>query len=174
MKLNFGCGRKKMKGYINCDVSKDVNPNLIVNLEKKLPFKNNSVDEIVANHVLEHIVNFVPLMHEIYRVCKKNAKIKIRTPFYSAWGQFNDPTHVRFFSPWTFSYFEKGSYSHEVGANKDMFKVEKVKINFGIGNSSKLNFLFNPIINLNHKVYCRFFAWIFPAAEIEFELIVIK
>jgi len=174
MKLHLGCGNDYKKGYVNCDISAEVNPNKVVDLEKKLPFKDDSITEVLANHVFEHVQNLVPLMHELHRVCKKNTKIIIRTPFYSAWGQFNDPTHVRFFTPWTFNYFEKGNYSHEVGANKDMFKVEKVKINFGIGSSSKLNFLFNPLINLNHRIYCRFFAFIFPSAEMYYELRTIK
>lgn len=174
MKLHLGCGFNKKKGYLNCDISKSVKPDLVLNLEKKLPFKNNSVDEIIAEHVFEHVNNFVPLMHELHRVSKKNAKIIIRTPFYSSWGQFNDPTHVRFFTPWTFTYFKRGTYSHEVNANKDLFDIVKVKINFGIGLSGKLNWLFNPIINLNHRIYCRFFSWIFPSAEIYYELKVLK
>jgi hypothetical protein len=174
MKLHLGCGHDKKEGYINCDISREVTPDMVVDLEKKLQFKDNSVNEIVANHVFEHISNFIPLMHELHRICKKNAIIKIKTPFYSAWGQFNDPTHVRFFTPFTFNYFKRNTYSHEVKAKKDMFDTKKAKINFGIGFSSKLNFLFNPLINLNQKFYCRFFSWIFPAAEIEFELIVIK
>ncbi len=174
MKLNLGCGEDYKKGYVNCDISKDVKPDKVVNLEKKLPFKTNSVTEILANHVLEHVYNFVPVMHELWRIYKKNAKIIIRVPFYSAWGQFNDPTHVRFFTPFTFNYFKKKGFSYEVKCNKDMFEVKKVKINFGIGKSSVLNFLINPFVNLNHKFYCRFFAWIFPCAEIYYELRVIK
>jgi len=174
MKLHLGCGNDYKNGYINCDVSKQVNPDKIVDLEKKLSFKNNSVDEIVANHVLEHIHNFVPLMQEFYRICKNKAIIKIKVPFYSSWGQYNDPTHVRFFTPFSFGYFEKGNYSHEVSCKKDMFGIKKVKINFGIGKSKKLNFIFNPLLNISHTIYCRFFAWIFPASEIEIELIVLK
>jgi hypothetical protein len=113
-------------------------------------------------------------MHELCRVCKAGAVIKIKTPFYASWGQFNDPTHVRFFTPYTFDYFEKNNYSHEVGCEEDMFKVERVRINFGIGKSSKLNFIINPIVNLSHKVYCRFFAWSFPCSEIEYNLITTK
>lgn len=169
MKLNLGCGNDKRKGYINCDFSPKVNPDKIINLEKKLPFKNNSMEEILAFHVLEHINNFIPLMHELYRICKNKSIIKIKTPFYSAWGQYNDPTHVRFFTPFTFDYFKKGNYSHEVSDN-ELFIVKKVKLNFGVGQSSKLNFLFNPLINLNHRIYCRFFAWIFPCSEIYYEL----
>ena len=174
MKLHLGCGNDYKKGYINCDVSKEVHPDKIVDLEKRLPFEDNSVEEIIANHVFEHIVNFVPLMQEIQRVCKKESIIKIKTPFFSAWGQYNDPTHVRFFTPFTFNYFKKGNYSHEVGANKDMFKVKKVKINYGIGVSSKLNWLMNPLVNFHHAFYCRFLAFIFPSSEIEYELIVLK
>ncbi len=114
-------------------------------------------------------------MHELHRICKPNSVIKIKTPFYSAWGQFNDPTHVRFFSPFTFNYFNKWkNYSHQVGAKKEMFKTKKVKINFGIGRASILNWLFNPLINLSQEFYCRFFAWVLPASEIEYELIVVK
>ena len=55
-----------------------------------------------------------------------------------------------------------------------MFEIQKVKINFSAGRTSKLNFLFNPIININHTFYCKFLAGINPASEIEFELKVIK
>lgn len=175
MKLNLGCGRSKKLGYVNVDFSKDVKPDKVWNLEKTpLPFKENSVDEILAYHVLEHVHNFIPLMHEFRRICKKGARIRIKTPFYSTWGQFNDPTHVRFFSPFTFNYFKKGTYSHQVDVKEDVFDVKKVKINFGIGRAKILNWLFNPLINLNHEFYCRFFAWILPASEIEYELEVLK
>ncbi len=113
-------------------------------------------------------------MHELHRICKKDSLIKIKAPFFSAWGQYNDPTHVRFFTPLTFDYFKKGNYSHEVGVKKDMFRINKIKINFGIGKSSKLNWIFNPLINLNHKIYCRFFAFIFPSSEIQYELEISK
>ncbi len=176
MKINFGCGNDKRKGYINVDSSKDVRPDKIWNLEKTpLPFKDDSIDEILVYHVLEHIQEFIPLMHDFWRICKDKTIIKIKTPFYSSWGQFNDPTHVRFFTPFTFTYFEgENNYSHEVKKKNTDFKVEKVKLHFGIGQSKILNKVLDPLINLNHRFYCRFFAWIFPVAEIEYELRVLK
>lgn len=176
MKINLGCGKDKRKGYVNVDSSSLVKPDKVWNLEKTpLPFKDNSVDEVLAHHVLEHINNLIPLMHDLRRICKKGAKIKIKTPFYSAWGQFNDPTHVRFFTPFTFNYFsEWETYRHQVNAKENMFNVKKVRINFAIGRARVLNWLFNPLINLNHEFYCRFFAWILPASEIEYELEVLK
>lgn len=177
MRLHLGCGNDKRRGYINIDSSAEVRPDKIWNLEKTpLPFKKDSVDEVLANHVFEHINNFMPLMRDLYRICKPGAIIKIRTPFYSAWGQYNDPTHVRFFTPFTFNYFEgEHNYSHEVKNGSGInFKVERARIHFGIGKSSILNRIIDPIINSNQRFYCRFFAFILPAAEIEFILTVIK
>jgi SAM-dependent methyltransferase len=175
MKLNLGCGLDRRAGYVNCDISPKVNPDRIVDLEKKLPFRDNSVDEINLSHVLEHVRNLVPLMHELRRICKNGAKIHIRVPFYSSWSQFTDPTHVRFFTPRTFDYFQKGKLSHEVGAgDKNLFIARKVKITFFFGKMSFLNPLIDPLINLSQTIYCRLFAWIFPASEIVYELEVVK
>lgn len=174
MKLNLGCGRDHKEGYINCDISKLVNPDMIVDLEKKLPFENNSVNEIIIEHTLEHINNFIPLIHEFHRICKKDTIIKIKVPFYLAYRQFTDPTHVRFFSPFTFNYFNESEYSHEVGVEgRNMFNIQK-KIIYGVGKISILNYLFNPLINISHKFYCQFIASLLPASEISFNLTVIK
>lgn len=174
MKLHLGCGNDYREGYVNCDISPEVKPDKVVNLEKPLRmFKDNSVSEIVANHVFEHVFNFIPLMHELHRISKHNAIIKVKVPFYATWGQYNDPTHVRFFSPFTFGYFRKGNYSHEVGNNKNMFEI-KAKLNYGVGSSRRLNWILNPLINFNQAIYCKLFAFILPASEIEFELKVLK
>ena len=76
MKINLGCGNIKIKGHINIDISEEVKPDRILDLEKKLPFEDNTISEILANHVLEHINNFISLMHELHRICKNNAIIK--------------------------------------------------------------------------------------------------
>ena len=81
VKLNLGCGDDKKEGYVNMDFSKEVNPDKVWNFEKTpLPFRTNSVDEILAFHILEHINNFIPLMHDFHRICKNGAIIKIKTP----------------------------------------------------------------------------------------------
>jgi len=174
MRLHLGCGHDKKEGYLNCDISEHVRPDKVVDLERELPFESDSVEEIVANHVLEHVNNFVPLIHEFWRVCRAGAVIKLKVPFYASITQYNDPTHVRVFTPFSFDYFREGPYSHEVGSKGNMFDIAKVFINYGLGRTRRLNFIMNPVINLSHRVYCHFFAWLLPASEIHFELKVLK
>jgi hypothetical protein len=173
-KLNLGCGMDYRSDYINCDCSESVNPDLVVDLEDKLPFEDNYADEIIIYHTLEHIYNFTYLVHELHRVSKPGSIIKVKVPFYSSWGQYNDPTHVRFFTPFTFNFFRQNKYSHEVSSDTEMFKINKSLINYGVGESGKFNWFMNPIINFNQRVYCRFFAFIFPSSEIQYELEVLK
>ena len=184
--LVLGCGKDKYTLFnkrtysksfevIGLDKIKLPTVDVIHDLEKTpLPFKDNFFDEVHANHILEHIANFVPLMHEIWRITKSKGIVKIKVPFYSSWIQFSHPTHVRFFTPFSFDFFCMGTY--EVTPNRKMFNLKKRRINFGgtVGFSRKLNWLMNPIINWNHKLYCRLFAWVIPSTEISFELEVVK
>jgi len=178
--LDLGCGKSKYKSenpkdiVIGLDKAKLPGVDVIHNLEKcPLPFRNNTFDEIIASHVLEHIKNFVPLMEELCRIIKKNSVIKVKVPFYSSWGQYNDPTHVRFFSPFSFGYFGGDWMGHELDTSIK-FRIKKNQINFSMGRLKIFNKILNPLINLNQRLYCRVFAWIFPASEIEFELEVIE
>ena len=175
-KLNLGSGNLNIPGYISVDSSPLVKPDILIDLNDRHclnMFHDNSVDEILCYHVLEHINNFIPLMKEIHRVCKPGAKIYVKCPFFSSWGQYNDPTHCRFFSTHTFDYFNKGNYSHETNTNKDMFDVN-VRLNYAIGRMSFMNWLMNPLINLWKDFYVRFFAFIIPCSEIRYALEVIK
>jgi len=173
-RINLGCGHDYKRSYMNIDSSPLVKPDYIIDLEEgKLPFPDNSVEEVLCYHVLEHIQNFIPLMKEIHRVCKPGAIIDIKCPFFSAWGQYNDPTHVRFFSTHTFDYFEKGNYSHEVDVDKDLFKT-KVRINYAIGRLKFMNWIMNPLLNLWQDFYVRFFSFIIPASEIKYTLTILK
>ena len=47
-----------------------------------MPFKKNSFDFILCNHVLEHVENDIKALKEIKRVLKKNAKGIVQVPFY--------------------------------------------------------------------------------------------
>lgn len=169
MKLHLGCGHEKLKGYVNCDLSKEVNPDQIVDLEKRLPFKNNFVEEIIINHALEHVNNFIQLMEEFYRICKSGAKIKIRVPYFAYPGAFQDPTHVRFFTLKTFDYFS--SESQFKYYSKATFKIEEKKLRFFVTRPSKF---IDIMINKIAPFYERFLSRIIPAEELNVVLKVEK
>ncbi len=171
IRLNLGCGKEKLPGYLNCDISKEVNPDKIVDLEKRLPFKDNSIGEIIINHTLEHIKNFIPLMEEFYRISKKNAKIKIRVPYFAYSGAFQDPTHVRFFTLKTFDYFSIKSKLNYY--SKARFEIEEKRLRFFVIRP-KLSKVFDVIINRYQRIYERFLSRIFPSEELSVKLKVIK
>ena len=70
MKLNIGCGKNKLKGFINLDISPNVAPDIVRDIERGLPFGDNTFDEAVSSHTLEHIRDLIFVMNEIWRVCK--------------------------------------------------------------------------------------------------------
>lgn len=56
MKLNLGCGSQKLEGYIGIDVEESCKPDVICNfLTQPLPYEENSVEQVVMFHTIEHI-----------------------------------------------------------------------------------------------------------------------
>lgn len=107
MKLNLGCGKLKLEGFINLDGDASVEPDMVWNLEEGLPFEDNSCDYIVASHVLEHIRDFVALMEECGRVLISGGKMMIRVPEFPSIASVANPYHLRFFVPQSFMYFTR-------------------------------------------------------------------
>jgi len=80
-KLNIGCGYEKKGGYI--DISKDVNPDMVVDIEKGLPFPDNHFSYIYSHHCLEHIrpEHWKFVLNEIARVSKSGCILELSLPF---------------------------------------------------------------------------------------------
>ena len=97
MKINLGSGYKRIDGFLNIDDDPLVKPDFLCNIEKdKLPFEDNSVEEIRAHHILEHIgAGFIPLMQELYRVAKHGCILDIVVPHHFHDNFYSDPTHCR-------------------------------------------------------------------------------
>jgi ubiquinone/menaquinone biosynthesis C-methylase UbiE len=97
MKLNIGAGDIKLEGYVTVDYDSNTNPDYVVNLEKDpLPFDNNTVETVVAHHILEHLgEGYFHCLKEIYRVCKPGAIVDIRVPHPRHDSFLADPTHRR-------------------------------------------------------------------------------
>jgi predicted SAM-dependent methyltransferase len=112
MKLNLGCGDKKLPGFVNCDSQAACNPDRLVDLEAlPWPFDDNCADEIVLSHVLEHLGEscrvYLGIIKELYRVCAPDAIVRIAVPHPRHDDFLTDPTHVRPILPDQFYLFSK-------------------------------------------------------------------
>jgi predicted SAM-dependent methyltransferase len=108
MKIDIGGGFNPKAGFDSVDKCSGAKYN--VNFEhERLPFADESVDEIYTAHTFEHIENLIHLMNEIWRVMKWGAKIEIIVPHHECTLAFQDPTHKRFFNSQSMKFFE-GQY----------------------------------------------------------------
>jgi hypothetical protein len=100
LKLNLGCGFKKIDGFINVDGQPACNPDLIFDIEQTpWPWLDSSVSEVHLIHVLEHLgansTVYLNIIKELYRVCENEASIYIEVPHHRCDDFYSDPTHVR-------------------------------------------------------------------------------
>jgi SAM-dependent methyltransferase len=83
VKLHLGCGDDYKSGYINVDLYPTNGTKIDEVWDiKKVPHSDNSVDEIVASHVIEHFDanTGYQVLAEWYRVLKPTGMLKIETP----------------------------------------------------------------------------------------------
>ncbi len=110
MKLNLGCGSKKLAGYVNVDLFGE--PDVRHDLELlPWPWRDNSAEEVVLCHVLEHLgqtpAAFIGIMKELYRVCAPGALVRIFVPHPRHDEFLGDPTHVRAVTPHMLNLFSR-------------------------------------------------------------------
>ena len=91
-RLNIGSGRKLQEGSVNVD--RFPYPGLtVVDLERGLPFRDESFGYILASHMLEHVDRFDLAWKEIHRVLRKGGRLEVRVPY----GPDSNPWHRRHF-----------------------------------------------------------------------------
>lgn len=114
MKANLGCGRRPMDGWVNVDCVPLPGVDLVANLDDPdkvtLPWADDSVEEFALVHVIEHIRYPLPLMEELWRTAKADAKLTIACPYGSTDDADEDPTHVRRMFLQSFGYFGQPFY----------------------------------------------------------------
>lgn len=182
-KLNIGCGYNYDIGWINCDISDKVKADFYFDCGKDIwPFDNNTFDIVKAEMVFEHLQDYnsrILFLKELWRVCKKDAKIKLTMPHFASHGCYGDLQHARGFSSMSFDYFavnktHKNSIMHnqEIEGNNALFEVQP-HIVFG-----KLYKLLGIELFANHPrtrlIYEMFLSYIFMPRELHFELKVVK
>ena len=162
-KLNIGCGKDIKEGWINLDMIKNDGVDVVHNLNNyPYPFEDNSIDEIIAINIMEHLDKPNDFIKEIWRITKHNAKIEIETPHFSGAVAWQDITHIRPFSLISLNHYNINRNSRfNVDANPIMFRGYRF---IGLSKLAKKFPLF----------YEKFLTYIFQIAGIRFNLITIK
>jgi len=170
-KLNLGCGKDIKEGYINVDSIKLPGVDKVVDLNKyPWPFKDNEFDFVLCSHILEHLNSIIKPLEEIWRITKKNSKVKILVPISPSVYAFADPAHKQFYTYFTFNYFKEEHNPNYY--SKARFKIKSRKIIF-----SKYLKPIEILVNsteLTKKAWASLFYFLFPAEVLEIELEVLK
>jgi SAM-dependent methyltransferase len=105
--IDLGCGTRKHSGAIGLDIVRLPGVDILVDVTRTLPFRESSIDEVYASHLVEHLEDLMGFMAEVHRVCRPNALVYLRFPHattpYMIW---KDPTHRRGVLLDTFDYFD--------------------------------------------------------------------
>ncbi|WP_052759445.1 class I SAM-dependent methyltransferase [Paenibacillus sp. DMB20] len=101
MKLDLGCGTNKQMGFIGVDRFPLPDVDVVADIDKGLPFDDNSIDTIFASHSLEHVLDLTGAMKEIYRVCRHGAQICIVAPYSEQKLNISNPYHLHCFNEHT-------------------------------------------------------------------------
>ncbi len=113
-RLNVGCGRNVLDGWLNLDSVAIEGVNVVFDLETsrtaKIPLPDDSIDEFLMSHVIEHIRDSLAVMEELYRIAKPGAICQIRVPYGSSDDAWEDPTHVRPYFRGSFGYYSQPYY----------------------------------------------------------------
>ena len=176
--VNLGCGTYAKAStpneeWVNVDLVQYPGVNIIHDLTVlPLPFDDNTCDEIILSHILEHLPDYPSLMEDIYRICKKGAIIKISVPHLTSRNMWNDPTHIKFFIERTFHYFvDDGTIEHNPWQGRNWnFKLDKSKIIFGWWFMKPIEW----VVNIFPDFYENHLMFILQPTHIEVELEVLK
>ena len=108
--FHMGCGKNKYAGAIGVDKNPASDADICHDLDKyPYPFKDNEFETVICINSIEHLLDIVNVMRELYRICKAGAVIFIVTSHFSDAGSYIDPTHLHHFSARSFDYFIEGT-----------------------------------------------------------------
>lgn len=139
VKLNLGCNKRPLDGFVNVDIHPFDGVDVIADLEKPWPWEDGSVDVVKCADLPEHIrmvweepdlsrlngglegieaalrnpvrhYGIIHFMNEACRVLKKGGILDMLIPSTDARGWSQDPTHVSYWNENSILYFTNETY----------------------------------------------------------------
>ena len=123
LKIDLCGGFNSPNGYKSVDL---INGDIIHDLNKPWPFKNEEVGLIRAHDALEHLKDPIHVMKEAYRCLKPLGWFLTQTPSTDGRGAFHDPTHISFWNSNSFWYYTKEETAKYIGTPV-RFQLNRVK-----------------------------------------------
>lgn len=153
MKLNLGSNETRMDGFINVDLIEHPNVDVVADA-RKLPYEDDSINEIFNSHLIEHFDFFegFKALKEWYRVLKPEGVLQIECPNFDAICRFmlsateEQRTHqyvLIWGCPWD------GFMGHKFGYTPNQLKWSLEQVGFK-------NVIFVPIDETNSQFLKRY------------------
>ncbi|RZU71808.1 BON domain-containing protein [Micromonospora kangleipakensis] len=101
--VDLGCGAtKQWPGNLGLDIYPAPGVDAVADLSGSLPLADDSVDVFFAVHILEHLIDFLPLLDECHRTLRPGGVLHVMSPWWRHVNAVADPTHVRLLDVQTF------------------------------------------------------------------------
>lgn len=131
-RLNVGCGRNVLDGWLNLDSVALPGVDLVCDLEnlrkEPIALPENTVNYFLLSHVIEHIQDTLGLMQELWRIATPGATALIRVPHGASDDAWEDPTHIRPQFIGSFRYFSQPYYWRADYGYRADWQPEKVQL----------------------------------------------
>ncbi len=160
--VNLGCGSNKSPGAVGVDHDPTVHPDVIHDLDcYPYPFEDETFDEVIASHVIEHLAEPWRFMREIHRIAKPNAHVYLVTPHYTGHLSYADLGHKHHLGYTSFTWV----------CDSGLFVLDRVRVEFSdfyrvIGVSVLANWF-------PHR-WEKYLGWILPALYVRVWLRALK
>src|SRR4051794_6450920 len=82
MRLNWGCGERPARGWVNSDVRCLLGVDLCCDIRQGLPTPTDCFDYVVSIHALQMLAytELVPVLRELRRVLRKGGVLRLTVP----------------------------------------------------------------------------------------------
>lgn len=137
-RLNIGSGVDVREGWDNLDRTRVHGANILQDLERPpyawkqgdpmFVIPDNTYDEMLMSHTIEHLHNPLLVMQELHRIAKPGCVLVVSCPYGSSDDAFEDPTHYRQYFIMSWLYFSQLAYHKADYGYRGDWDLENLKL----------------------------------------------